>query len=165
MDPKGKVVVVTGATSGLGRAFAIDAARAGAKVFIIGRDAARANETLALARTDGGDADVVVGDVSTREGVKAVAASVLAKTSRVDVLVNNAGGSFKTESKTSDAIDSTFAVNTLGPFLLERELSRRWRSCSRGRSSGRAGWPARSKRPCAASGWRVSEMSPAARMW
>jgi NAD(P)-dependent dehydrogenase (short-subunit alcohol dehydrogenase family) len=120
MDPRGKVVVITGATSGLGQAFAIDLAKAGARVFIVGRDAARAEETRSLA----GGGEVVTGDVSTRAGVKAVAAAILAKTNTVDVLVNNAGGSMKTESRTADGLETTFAVNTFGPWLLERELHR-----------------------------------------
>jgi NAD(P)-dependent dehydrogenase (short-subunit alcohol dehydrogenase family) len=122
MDPRGKVVVVTGATSGLGQAFAIDAARAGARVLITGRDAGRAQETVDAARAAGGSAEAILGDVSTRAGVHAVAVAVLAKAPRIDVLVNNAGGSFKQPSKTTDGIDATFAVNTFGAYLLEREL-------------------------------------------
>ena len=122
MDPKGKVVVVTGATSGLGQAAAIDLATRGARVFIVGRDAQRAQETLAGVKKAGGDAEVVLGDVSTRAGAKQVAAAILAKTDKVDVLINNAGGSFKKASLTSDGVETTFALNTLGAFVLEREL-------------------------------------------
>src|SRR5262245_55337889 len=105
-DPKGKVVVITGATSGLGQAAAIDFAKAGAVVFIVGRDAARANETLAAIRAAGGAADVVLGDVSTVAGAKSIARAVLAKTDRVDVLVNNAGGTFKTLGRTSEGVET-----------------------------------------------------------
>ncbi len=119
MDPKGKVVVVTGASSGLGQAFAIDIAKAGAKVFVVGRDAQRLAETKAQA---GGDTEVVVGDVSTKAGAQAVADAVLAKTDRVDVLVNNAGGQWKTMSKTPEGVETTFAVNVLGAYRLERML-------------------------------------------
>lgn len=118
MDPKGKVVVITGATSGLGQAVAIDFAKAGARVFIIGRDAVRAQETKAQAP----GSEVILGDVSTRAGAKIVAAKVLERTQKIDVLLNNAGGSFKTLSKTSDGIETTFALNTLGAYVLEKEL-------------------------------------------
>jgi NAD(P)-dependent dehydrogenase (short-subunit alcohol dehydrogenase family) len=122
MDPKGKVVVVTGATSGLGQATAIDLAKKGAKVLVVGRDAARANETLAQIKEAGGDAEVILGDVSTVTGAKAVAKDILAKAPRIDVLINNAGGTFKTESKTAEGIEMTFALNTLGAYILEKEL-------------------------------------------
>jgi len=122
MDPNGKVVVITGATSGLGQAFAIDAARQGAQVILVGRDGARAKETEDQIKQAGGKVDVVLGDVSTKSGAKQVAAAIRAKVQKIDVLVNNAGGSFKTESKTSDGIETTFALNTLGAFILEKEL-------------------------------------------
>lgn len=119
MDLKGKVVVVTGATSGLGQATAIDFSKSGAKVFIVGRDAARANETKVAA---GAEAEVILGDVSTRAGAKAVAAAILAKTQKVDVLLNNAGGSFKSLSLTADGFETTYALNTMGAYVLEKAL-------------------------------------------
>jgi len=119
MQIQDKIVVITGATSGLGQAVAIDFAQAGARVFIVGRDAARAAETRERA---GANAEVVIGDVSTRAGVKSVADAILARTSKIDVLVNNAGGTFKQLSRTADDIETTFALNTFGPFLLERAL-------------------------------------------
>jgi NAD(P)-dependent dehydrogenase (short-subunit alcohol dehydrogenase family) len=119
MDLKGKVVVVTGATSGLGQAFAIDVAKSGAKVLLVGRDKTRAEETKAQC---GSDAEVILGDVSTKAGVKSVADQILAKTDHVDVLVNNAGGQWKELTKTSDGIETTFAVNVVGAYLLEKAL-------------------------------------------
>lgn len=119
-DPRGQVVVITGATSGLGQACAIDFAQKGAKVIIVGRDAARAKETQDAAKP--ATIEVVLGDVSTRAGAKAVAQQILAKAPRINVLINNAGGQFKQESKTADGIETTFALNTVGAFVLEREL-------------------------------------------
>jgi NAD(P)-dependent dehydrogenase (short-subunit alcohol dehydrogenase family) len=119
MDPNGRVVVITGATSGLGQAAAIDFAMAGARVFVVGRDAVRAEETRAAA---GENATVVLGDVSTRAGAKAVAEAVLARTDRVDVLLNNAGGQFDKMDKTADGVERTFALNTLAAFVLARAL-------------------------------------------
>ena len=122
MDPKGRIVVVTGATSGLGQAAALDFSRAGARVFVVGRDAARAEETRARAEAAGNPVEVILGDVSTRAGARAVGAAVLERTEKVDVLLNNAGGSFATRSTTADGIESTFALNTLGAFVLEQVL-------------------------------------------
>ncbi len=122
MELAGKTVVVTGATSGLGQAAALDFARGGAKVFIVGRDAARAEETRAQARAAGGDAEVILGDVSTRDGARKAAAAILARTSKIDALLNNAGGTFDTFAQTADGVERTIALNTLGAFLLEREL-------------------------------------------
>jgi len=122
VEPKGKVVVVTGATSGLGKATAIDLAKRGARVLVVGRDSARANETLEELKKAGGEGEVILGDVSTVTGARTLARAILAKAPRIDVLINNAGGTFKTESKTSEGIETTFALNTLGAFVLEKEL-------------------------------------------
>src|SRR5688500_14147864 len=122
MDPKGRTVVVTGGTSGLGQAAAVDLAAAGARVLVIGRDVERARETVARAEAAGGAAVAIPGDVSTRAGARAVAAAVLGETDRIDVLMNNAGGSFPNLATTAEGFESTFALNTLGPFVLERAL-------------------------------------------
>jgi len=122
MNCKGKVVVITGATSGLGQAAAVEFAKQGAKVYVVGRDSARAGETVASAKAAGGDAEVILGDVSTRAGVQALANSILAKTQQIDVLLNNAGGNFKSMVKTADGIESTFALNTVGAYQLEKLL-------------------------------------------
>ena len=123
MEFKGKIVVITGASSGLGQAAAIDFAARGARVVVVGRDIARCADTLKGITEKGGDGVVVTGDVSTKAGVKATAAAILAVANDgVDVLFNNAGGTFDTAAETADGVDNTFALNTLGAFLLERAL-------------------------------------------
>ena len=122
MDISGKIVVITGATSGIGQATALDFAQRGARVLVVGRDAARAAETEALARAAGTQVEVVRGDVSTAEGVAQLAAAVRAKTDRIDVLLNNAGGQHKELALTSEGFEQTYALNTLGAFRLEQAL-------------------------------------------
>ena len=117
-----KTVVVTGATSGLGQAAAVDFAKDGARVIIVGRDAARAAATIKKAEAAGGHVISIIGDLSSRAGVQAIAEAIRAQTDRLDVLVNNAGGMFKTQQSSDDGVEMTFALNTLGAFLLEHAL-------------------------------------------
>lgn len=90
-DMTDRVVLVTGATRGLGRAFAQALAEAGAHVLVHGRDAEAARTACAELATTGARADAVLGDLSTRAGAEDVTRRALAVTGRIDVLVNNAG--------------------------------------------------------------------------
>src|SRR6185437_3064051 len=98
---------------------AIDFGKQGARVIVVGRDETRAKET---ANAIGANAEIVTGDVSTRAGAEAVGNAILAKTDRVDVLINNAGGQFKEKKLTIDGVEMTFALNVLGAYLLEKKL-------------------------------------------
>ena len=120
----GKTVLVTGGTGGIGRATAQALADAGARVGIVGRSVER---TAATAReiTDaasGAQVDAFTADVSSQAQVRALAADVLARYPRLDVLVNNVGGSWATRHVTADGLEHTFAVNHLAPFLLTNLL-------------------------------------------
>lgn len=90
-DMTDRVVLVTGATRGLGRAFAQALAEAGAHVLVHGRDAEAARTACAELAATGARADAVLGDLSTRAGAEDVTRRALAVTGRIDVLVNNAG--------------------------------------------------------------------------
>ncbi len=90
-DMTDRVVLVTGATRGLGRAFAQALAEAGAHVLVHGRDAEAARTACAELAATGARADAVLGDLSTRAGAEEVTRRALAVTGRIDVLVNNAG--------------------------------------------------------------------------
>jgi len=115
----GKVVVVTGASSGIGRATALELARRGARVLLVGRTPDRCQAALAAVRDVGrADCDVIQGNLASLAGIRAVAAEVLARTERLDVLVNNAAAVFVRRTTTPDGYEGTFALNYLSYFLL-----------------------------------------------
>jgi NAD(P)-dependent dehydrogenase (short-subunit alcohol dehydrogenase family) len=120
----GKTVVVTGGSSGIGRASAEGLAALGARVGIVGRDEARtrsaAQEIAAGSR--GATVDAFVADMSSQAEVRRLAGEILAAYPRLDVLVNNVGGFWATRRLTADGIEHTFAVNHLAPFLLTELL-------------------------------------------
>ncbi|MFT4050671.1 MAG: SDR family oxidoreductase [Microbacterium sp.] len=87
----GKTALVTGATRGLGRAFARALAEAGADIVLHGRDAKAAAEVKAEIEAIGRTAWIVLGDVTTRAKVEEVVADALDQAGRIDVLINNAG--------------------------------------------------------------------------
>jgi NAD(P)-dependent dehydrogenase (short-subunit alcohol dehydrogenase family) len=125
----GKVVLVTGATDGLGRALSADLAREGATVLVHGRDPGRIADTAAQVKAEAGSERVRVyqADLAELEQVGALAERVLAREPRLDVLVNNAGigadvpgGAARLES--ADGYELRFAVNYLAGFALTRLL-------------------------------------------
>jgi retinol dehydrogenase 14 len=119
----GRTVLVTGATSGIGRATALGLARMGAHVAITGRDRGRTEDAASEIRMAGGrDVDVFVADLSSQAQVRRLASEVLEGLSRIDVLVNNVGGYWSTRHITADGLERTFALNHLAPFLLTNLL-------------------------------------------
>jgi dehydrogenase/reductase SDR family protein 12 len=119
----GKVVLVTGATSGLGSAAAIGFARLGATVHLLARDQSRGEDARA-AVAEQAEADVHLGicDLSELASVREFARRFAAEVPRLDVLVNNAGVLTAERTLSADGIELTFAVNVLAPFLLTAEL-------------------------------------------
>jgi retinol dehydrogenase-14 len=120
----GKTVLVTGSTDGIGRQTAVELAALGADVLVHGRDARRGAAALADVRaaSAGGSAALYLADLSTRAGVRALAARVCSEHARLDVLVNNAGVYSPERRVTGDGLELTFAVNVLAPFVLAHEL-------------------------------------------
>ncbi len=90
-DLHGRTAVITGATRGLGRAFAVALAQAGADVVVVGRDAEAAAETERELAEVGGQSLVVLGDVTVRADVERILAAATERFGQVDILVNNAG--------------------------------------------------------------------------
>ena len=118
-----RTVLVTGGTSGIGRATALGLATMGAHLAITGRDRGRTDGAAREIRAAGaGQVDVFVADLSSRSEVRKLADEVLQSLPRIDVLVNNVGGYWNTRHVTADGLEHTFAVNHLAPFLLTNLL-------------------------------------------
>jgi NAD(P)-dependent dehydrogenase (short-subunit alcohol dehydrogenase family) len=96
----------------------------GAQVVIIGRNKVRTDETLREIQTASGNKDVhaLIADLSSMAEVRRVAADFRKQFTRLDVLLNNAGGVFQTRQETVDGYEMTFALNHLSYFLLTHEL-------------------------------------------
>lgn len=124
-----RTVLITGSTDGLGRWLALRLAEAGDRVLVHGRSAERAAEVVGLVRKAAGDAsaaDVLLADLARLPEVDRLADEVLARTDRLDVLVNNAGigGGSPDGGRQVDAygIERRFAVNYLAGYRLTRRL-------------------------------------------
>jgi retinol dehydrogenase-14 len=119
----GRAVLVTGGSRGIGRATALGLATMGARVAITGRDRERTEDAAREIRAaGGGQVDVFIADLSAQSEVRRLADEVLQSLSRIDVLINNAGGYWHTRHVTADGLERTFAVNHLAPFLLTNLL-------------------------------------------
>jgi NAD(P)-dependent dehydrogenase (short-subunit alcohol dehydrogenase family) len=115
-DLQGQKALVTGATSGLGRAFAVQLARQGAEVVVHGRDAGRGAETVDAIAAAGGRARFVAADLSNPTDLQRLVEDV----GPIDVLVNNAGFAWygPTADLDVDTFDALFASNVRAPYFL-----------------------------------------------
>jgi NAD(P)-dependent dehydrogenase (short-subunit alcohol dehydrogenase family) len=113
-------VLLTGATRGIGQAAAIELARQGVEVALVGRDPERVQAVAVQARAVGGGAPVHehVADLVLMADVRALAEEVRERHGQIDVLANNAGALFASRQETSEGLERTFALNHLAPFLL-----------------------------------------------
>jgi NAD(P)-dependent dehydrogenase (short-subunit alcohol dehydrogenase family) len=119
MQFKDKVVIVTGASSGIGRATALAFAREGAAVAIADKDKTTGDQVAQEIRQSGGDAEAYATDVSRESEVRALVETVLGRWGRLDVLVNNAGIYYQADAlATPEAVwNNVLAVNLTGAFL------------------------------------------------
>jgi NAD(P)-dependent dehydrogenase (short-subunit alcohol dehydrogenase family) len=121
-------VILTGATRGIGHAAAVELARRGAAVALVGRDRERVQTTAEEARaaaSGGAQIHEHVADLARMDEVRRLAAELLDAYPRIDVLANNAGAMFTSRHETPDGFEQTFALNHLAPFLLTALLLER----------------------------------------
>jgi NAD(P)-dependent dehydrogenase (short-subunit alcohol dehydrogenase family) len=119
----GKVVVMSGATSGIGGVAAERLAKAGARLVLVARDRARGEATFARLRAVAPIAHAVhYADLSRLAETKRVAGEIAAAEPRIDVLVNNAGAVFASRAVTADGLERTFALNHMSYFVLTAGL-------------------------------------------
>jgi citronellol/citronellal dehydrogenase len=130
----GKVVVVTGGGSGIGRCTAHELASLGAAVAIVGRKAEKLDAVRAEIEAAGAVCSTHVCDIREEEAVKATVAAVLARHGRIDGLVNNAGGQFPSPlaSISAKGWDAVVRNNLTGGFLMARECVTQWMGASGG---------------------------------
>lgn len=125
-DLAGSTALITGATSGIGRATALSLARRGAHVIINGRDAARGDAVLSAIHGAGGKADLLLADLADPDGVRAMAHQATeAGGGHVDILINNAAlypPPGLTPDTTHEDFINCFTVNVEAPTLLVAEL-------------------------------------------
>ncbi len=119
----GKVIVVTGGGSGIGRCTAHELAALGAHVVLVGRKLEKLQAVQAEITQDGGQASIAVCDIRQEESVKQTVSDVVARLGRVDGLVNNAGGQFMTplEAISAKGWEAVVNTNLTGGFLMARE--------------------------------------------
>ena len=119
----GRVILVTGGTSGIGKAAATALAAMGARVVVTGRDEERGEGAVEEIRHDtGGEVSLMLADLAVQADVRRLAEEFQERHDRLDVLVNNAGVVQSERTETPDAIETTLAVNHLAPFLLTNLL-------------------------------------------
>ena len=126
---RGRTVVITGATSGLGRAAAHQLAALGARVILVGRSKAKTQSARReiVAETGNDDVAVAIADLGLLADVRRLAQQLLDDEPRIHVLVNNAGVLLNRRTTTAEGNEATLATNLLAPFLLTQLLLPRLR--------------------------------------
>ena len=122
VDCTGQRALVTGSTSGIGRAAALALGRLGADVVVHGRDTDAGEAVVDELEDSGVDATFVAADFASVDAVRGLAETVREETDGLDLLFNNAGGLFREGRLTDLGVEYTFHVNHLSPYLLTAEL-------------------------------------------
>ncbi len=121
---RGKIVLVTGANAGIGKATALALAKKGATVVMVSRNRARGEMAAeeVIARSGNPSVELLVADLSSQDAVRKLAHDFLARRERLDVLINNAGVYMPKRALTADGLETMFATNYLAPVLLTNLL-------------------------------------------
>jgi NAD(P)-dependent dehydrogenase (short-subunit alcohol dehydrogenase family) len=121
---KGRIVLITGANTGIGRATALALAKMGATIIMLCRSRQRGLKAMEEIKEESGNPDIglLIADLSVQAAVRRVAAEFAARYARLHVLINNAGVLLPNRLVTGDGLEHTLAVNYLAPFLLTNLL-------------------------------------------
>jgi retinol dehydrogenase 12 len=121
---KGKTIVATGATSGIGEAAVLVLAGLGARIVLVARDETRAKATIQKleAKAPGLDHRLHLADLSSMAETRKVGETIAASEPRIDVLINNAGAIFSDRRVTPEGLELTFALNHMAYFVLTEAL-------------------------------------------
>jgi NAD(P)-dependent dehydrogenase (short-subunit alcohol dehydrogenase family) len=121
---QGKICLITGANSGIGKATALGLARRGATVVLVSRDRARGEQAQSEIKEESGNPhiDALIADLSSQQSIHQLADDFKQRYSQLHVLINNAGVFSVRKHLTVDGLDMMFAVNQLAPFLLTNLL-------------------------------------------
>src|SRR6202521_429275 len=120
----GKVAMVTGANSGMGEEIFVGLARLGATLVMVSRDRQRGESARIEVeqQTGNGTVELLVADLSSQESIRQLVKDFEGRHDRLDMLINNAGMTSATRTETADGLETVFATNHLGPFLLTNLL-------------------------------------------
>ncbi len=121
---QGKICLITGSTSGMGKVTARELASKGATVVLVGRNREKGEATQAELRRETGNenVDLLIADLSLLQDVRHLATEFQQKYRHLHILVNNAGAIYSSRNVTSEGLEATFVVNYLAPFLLTKLL-------------------------------------------
>ena len=124
---KGKTIVITGGTSGVGEVAAERLAQMGARIILVARNKSRADATLVRLRRSGPGVahSVYFADLTRLAEMKRLAAEIADREPLIDVLINNAGALFGTRRLTEDGLEYTFALNHMAYFVVTHGLRER----------------------------------------
>ena len=121
---QGKICLVTGSNSGIGKETALNLAKMGATVVMVVRNKERGEKAQKeiVKQSCNYSVDLMICDLSSMESIRHFAEEFRKKYQRLDVLINNAGAVYNKRETTPEGFERTLAVNYLGPFLLTHEL-------------------------------------------
>jgi NAD(P)-dependent dehydrogenase (short-subunit alcohol dehydrogenase family) len=121
---KNKIVLITGATDGIGKQTAISLAKMGATVVVTGRNKQRGEAAIAEIKSISGNVNVelLLADISSQRGIVELVQQFVAKFDKLDVLINNAGSAANERKLNVDGVELNFATNVLAPYQLTTQL-------------------------------------------
>lgn len=138
LDLSGRVALITGASSGLGKQFALTLAKAGAAVVLAGRRVELLKDLRSEIEASGGDAHVVGLDVTDVNSIRSAVAHAETEVGPIDILINNSGVSTteRLVDVTEESYDYVFDTNTRGSFFVAQEVAKRMLARANGAAPG-----------------------------